>query len=216
MSKISGDVIRDAITGILAGSVEKKRNFLETVELQVGLKNYDPKKDKRFSGIVKLPFCPRPNLKICVLGDELHCDEAATIGVDAMSTDDLKKLKKNKKLVKKLAAKYAAFIASDTLIKQIPRLLGPGLNKAGKFPSLASHSEPLENAVNDVKSSIKFQLKKVICLGVAIGNVGMDPSELEVNIKMSINFLISLLKKQYQNVRMLSVKSTMGKSYRLY
>lgn len=28
---------------------EKKRNFVETVELQVGLKNYDPQRDKRFS-----------------------------------------------------------------------------------------------------------------------------------------------------------------------
>ena len=52
-----------------------------------------------------------------------------------MSAEDLKKLNKNKKLIKKLARKYDAFIASDTLIKQIPRLLGPGLSK-GMFPSL--------------------------------------------------------------------------------
>ena len=46
-----------------------------------------------------------------------------------MSADDLKKLNKDKKKVKTLAKKYDAFLASDTLIKQIPRLLGPGLNK---------------------------------------------------------------------------------------
>ena len=46
-----------------------------------------------------------------------------------MSAEDLKKLNKNKKLIKKLARKYDAFVASDTLIKQIPRLLGPGLSK---------------------------------------------------------------------------------------
>jgi hypothetical protein len=39
------------------------------------------------------------------------------------------RLNKNKKLVKKLAKKYDAFLASETLIKQIPRLLGPGLSK---------------------------------------------------------------------------------------
>ena len=33
-----------------------------------------------------------------------------------------------RKKVKGLAKKYDAFLASDTLIKQIPRLLGPGLN----------------------------------------------------------------------------------------
>ena len=37
-----------------------------------------------------------------------------------------------KKKVKSLAKKYDAFLASDTLIKQIPRLLGPGLNMVGE------------------------------------------------------------------------------------
>lgn len=50
-----------------------------------------------------------------------------------MDVEGLKKLNKNKKLVKKLAKKYHAFLASESVIKQIPRLLGPGLNKAGKF-----------------------------------------------------------------------------------
>lgn len=35
---------------------EKKRNFVETIELQIGLKNYDPQRDKRFSGSVKCVF----------------------------------------------------------------------------------------------------------------------------------------------------------------
>ena len=59
-------------------------------------------------------------------------------------SQDLKKLNKNKKLIKKLARKYDAFIASDSLIKQIPRLLGPGLSK-GKFSqrSWPSHAKSL-------------------------------------------------------------------------
>ena len=43
---------------------EKKRNFLETVELQIGLKNYDPQRDKRFSGTVRLPQVPRPGMSV--------------------------------------------------------------------------------------------------------------------------------------------------------
>ena len=64
-----------------------------------------------------------------ILGDQHDIDRAKHHGVDAMSADDLKKLNKNKKLIKKLARKYDAFVASDSLIKQIPRLLGPGLSK---------------------------------------------------------------------------------------
>ena len=54
--------------------------------------------------------------------------------------------------------------ASESLIKQIPRLLGPGLNKAGKFPSLLTHQDDIESKINDLKSTIKFQMKKVIFL----------------------------------------------------
>ena len=40
-----------------------------------------------------------------MLGDHRHCEEAKALGVDAMSVEDLKKLNKNKKLVKKLGAR---------------------------------------------------------------------------------------------------------------
>lgn len=74
-SKLQSEVLRDAISQISKNSVEKKRNFTETVELQIGLKNYDPQKDKRFSGSVKLPHIPRPKMKICMLGDAQHVEE---------------------------------------------------------------------------------------------------------------------------------------------
>merc|ERR1712176_1257738 len=107
-----------------------------------------------------------------------------------MSADDLKKLNKDKKLVKKLAKKYDAFLASESLIKQIPRLLGPGLNKAGKFPTMLTHSDDMEGKVNDIKSTVKFQMKKVLCLAVAVGNVEMTDDQLVSNLNLSINFLV--------------------------
>ena len=95
-------------------------------------------------------------MKICMLGDAQHVEEvkaflsllrsedmflrsccfltqAEKIGLESMDVEALKKLNKNKKLVKKLAKKFHAFLASESVIKQIPRLLGPGLNKAGMF-----------------------------------------------------------------------------------
>ncbi|KOM44074.1 hypothetical protein LR48_Vigan05g167900 [Vigna angularis] len=249
--KLQSDALREAITGIMGDSKEKNRNFVETIELQIGLKNYDPQKDKRFSGSVKLPHIPRPKMKICMLGDAQHVEEAEKIGLDYMDVEALKKLNKNKKLVKKLAKKYHAFLASEAVIKQIPRLLGPGLNKAGKFcsfvralvdllilllyfhllaladydflpgfagkfPTLVTHQESLESKVNETKAMVKFQLKKVLCMGVAVGNVSMEEKQIFQNVQLSVNFLVSLLKKNWQNVRCLYLKSTMGKSYRVF
>merc|ERR1712121_297983 len=215
-SKISRDALYDCVKAVLEGSTEKKRKFRETVELQIGLKNYDPQKDKRFSGTVKLKNIPRPKLNICVLGDESHCDEAKANGIPYMDAESLKKLNKDKKLVKKLAKKYDGFLASDTLIKQIPRLLGPGLNKAGKFPTMVTHSEPLASKVDEIKATIKFQMKKVLCLSVAVGHVQMSQDELYQNISLAVNFLVSLLKKNWQNVRALYIKSSMCPVQRIF
>ena len=54
-SKLSVASVRGSIKGLLdeANSEEKRRKFVETIELQIGLKNYDPQRDKRFSGTVK-------------------------------------------------------------------------------------------------------------------------------------------------------------------
>jgi len=217
MSKITVANVRTQVGQLLEYSNEtKKRNFLETVELQIGLKNYDPQRDKRFSGTVKLPRVPRPNMAICILGDQHDIDRAKHGGVDAMSAEDLRKLNKNKKLIKKLARKYDAFIASEALIKQIPRLLGPGLSKAGKFPTPVSHAEDLSNKITEVKSTVKFQLKKVLCMGVAVGNVEMTEDELIGNIMLSINYLVSLLKKGWQNVGSLTIKASMSPPKRVY
>eukprot|EP00439_Symbiodinium_sp_Y106_P067520 s2135_g11.t1 len=185
MSKLNIDNLKKGIAGILEGSKEKQRKFLETVELQIGLKDYDTQRDKRFAGTIKLPHVPRPRLKVCVLGDAVHCEQAqranipfksveecqntkllASLSIRAVSTlvqglgwlsvrfrlpcvlvsivratqQDLKKLNKNKKMVKKLADSFDAFLASQVLIPQIPRLLGPGLNKDWRGLALTAPS----------------------------------------------------------------------------
>ncbi|TGZ64429.1 hypothetical protein CRM22_006387 [Opisthorchis felineus] len=217
MSKVPRDLLLRTSTDVLDYSNNvKKRRFLETVELQIMLKNYDPQKDKRFSGTVKLRHVPRPQMKLCVLGDQQHCDEANAANVPCMDVEDLKKLNKDKKLIKKLAKRYHSFLASESVIRQIPRILGPGLSKAGKFPAVLTHNESLMQRVEDARATIKFQMKKVLTLNVAVGHVKMKPEELAQNVNLAINFLVSLLKKNWQNVRSLYIKSTMGKPHRLY
>ena len=194
----------------------KKRNFVETVEAQISLKNYDPQRDKRFSGTFKLPTVPRPNLKCCVLGNARDVETAQRLNIDAMSVEDLKKLNKNKKLVKKLAKRYDFFVASDNMIKQVPRLLGPGLTKAGKFPAVLSSGEDMQEKVDELKATIKFQMKKVMCLNVSVGNVSQDKKDIIVNIQLAANFLASLLKKNWQNIGGIYIKSTMGPPTQIY
>lgn len=228
MSKINPELLASSIENILKysageavkiGSEEvkgKKRKFEETIDLQVTLKNYDPQRDKRFSGTFKLPVIPRMKASVCILGNQKHCEKADQIGIDKMTVDDLKKFNKNKKLIKKFAKKYDNFLASGSLIKQIPRILGPGLTKAGKFPTLLDENDNVQEKVDTVKATIKFQMKKVMCMSLAVANVSMTPAEISLNVQLAVNFLVSLLKKNWQNIKVLYIKSTMGPAFQIF
>jgi large subunit ribosomal protein L10Ae len=133
-----------------------------------------------------------------------------------MTIDDLKKFNKNKKIIKKFAKKYDNFLASASLIKQIPRILGPGLTKAGKFPTVLDENENVQEKVETAKATIKFQMKKVMCLSLAVANVQMKKNEIMLNIQLAVNFLVSLLKKNWQNVKTLYIKSSMGPPMQIY
>ncbi|KAI8540872.1 hypothetical protein RHMOL_Rhmol08G0018600 [Rhododendron molle] len=70
----------------------------------------------------------------------------------------------------------------------------------GKFPTLVRHQESLESKINQTKATVKSQLKKVLCTGVPVGNCSMEEKQIFQNVQMSVNFLVSLLKKNWQNV----------------
>jgi large subunit ribosomal protein L10Ae len=54
MSKVARDTLYEGVGEVLKYAKEtKKRKFRESLELQIALKNYDPQKDKRFSGSVR-------------------------------------------------------------------------------------------------------------------------------------------------------------------
>lgn len=41
-------------------------------------------------------------------------------------------------------------------------------------------------------------------MGVAVGNVSMEEKQIFQNVQLSVNFLVSLLKKNWQNVSEMS------------
>lgn len=49
---------------------------------------------------------PKPKMKVCILGDQVHIDQAKANDLPCMDADALKKLNKDKKLVKKLGKNF--------------------------------------------------------------------------------------------------------------
>jgi large subunit ribosomal protein L10Ae len=214
MSKLNQESLRRAIHEIK--NPDKPRKFVETVELQIGLKDYDPQKDKRFAGQIRLPHVPRPKLSAIILGDQVHADQAVALNLPFVDAEKLKSFNKNRKLIKKFFKSYEILLASESIVKQLPKLVGPVLAKLNKFPISIGHNDNILDKIEEARSTVKYQLKKVLCLGVAVGNLGHTEEQLKQNISLSINYLVSLLKKNWNNIRSLYIKSTMGKSKRIY
>ena len=225
MSKIPADRMKSCINEMIKN--KKPRKFVETIDLQVGLKvnktnksqDYDPNKDKRFSGTVRLAYIPRPKLKVCVIADAAQADKCKAAGIEFIDKEALRKRvdpndKKGKEL-KKWSRKYTLLFVSETLIRELPKLGGPFLTKWGKFPTVIQNTDDVKTKVEEGMSSVKFQLKKVLCLGVAVGNCSLTEEQIRQNLNISVNFLVSLLKKGWNNIKSLYIKTTMGKSIKL-
>ena len=92
----------DVAAHLVQESTNKQRKFVETIELQIVLQNYDPTKDRRFSGRTTLPHpCRNRPPLICVIGDAIHCEEAAKLRLTYTTPDDLRQFKRNRKLINK-------------------------------------------------------------------------------------------------------------------
>lgn len=64
--------------------------------------------------------------------------------------------------------------------------------------------------VHEVKSMIKFQRKRLLCLPEAVGHVKVIDDELVYNVLIAVNFLVST-KKELAGRPSLYIMSTMGK-----
>ena len=155
MSKIGSEKMKAAIHEMLTTN-HKERKFKETIDLQIGLKDYDINKDKRFSGVVKLPYVVRPRLKICVIADAVHSEQCKKNNIDFITTDSLSKKidpddKKGKQL-KKWCRHYKILFVSESIVSQLPKLGGKFFAKWGKFPFVIKGNEQVAEFKHTVLS----------------------------------------------------------------
>ena len=199
---------------ILNSKIELQRitsdvNFNQTLELQVILKGYDTKKDKVIIGTQILPNPQKPNKNICIIGDLKLINEAIEHGYKYMDLNSLKEFNREKKPIKKFIKNYDGFVASDTIIRKIPKLLGPMINKYGKFPTIVTDNDNLSQKIKEVEQSVKWRFKKKHFCHNAVGHQGLTNEQLTDNVIKSINYIRSLLKPK-QEIEKAVIKFTMG------
>ena len=214
MSKVTTDQIVKGIEEALTN--RKKRQFVESLDFQVMLRDYDPDKDKRFNSATTLNHNVKSSLKVCVIGTIGHVEEAKELGYEGTLVDDLKKFNNEPKLIKKWARKFDAILVTDSKNKDVTKLIGRYITSIGKLPVTITEREKVKDKASELLKTIRFRVKKVPWLAQSFGVDSLSHDDLRQNLTKSINFLVSLLPKGWQNIKTIHIKTTMGKPVQLY
>jgi large subunit ribosomal protein L10Ae len=155
-------------------------------------------------------------VQVCVIGILNHVDQAKALKLDASNLDEVNKFAKEAKQVKKWARKYDVLLVSESLKLKFTKAVGKLVNVVGRQPVFINDSETIESKMQELQKTIRFRIKKGPWLATAIGLEEQTPEELRQNLLRSVNFLISLLPKGWQNIGSMTIKTTMGKPVKLF
>lgn len=204
----------EKLESICATAAEDARRKEETVEVQVCLKGYDLKRDKKFDGSVVLPFRKRKNERVLVVGDRDLEEMAREAGLPFVLFDDVAgKTKEKKTMKKKLAARNHSVITTSTFHKHFE--IAFFNRKRTPFYIFDPNRGDLKNFHDEVLRTVKFKLRQTNVVSFPAGTLEMSPTEISQNIRAGLEFLFTLLKKGAQNIDTIFLKTTQGKPLRL-
>ena len=194
----------------------QKRNFKQSVDLIINLKDLDLKKNENQVDIfVALHYGFGKTPKICgLVGPELL--ESAKKELDyTVTTDDFKSYKEPK-AIKKLANGYDLFIAQANIMPQVAGAFGKVLGPRGKMPNPKAGCVVPPNAnlaalKERFRKVVRVSAKKDPIIQVMVGKEDQNNEEITDNIITIYNQLIHALPNEKNNIKSMYLKLTMGK-----
>ncbi|MDV3104168.1 50S ribosomal protein L1 [Thermococcus waiotapuensis] len=190
----------------------KPRNFTQTVEMAVNLKDIDLKKpENRFKLEVVLPHGRGKEQKIAVIADGAVAEAAKKLGLDVFSGEQLEELANSPRKARKIAKEYDFFIATAPLMPKIGKLLGKYLGPRNKMPQVVPPTMTnLEPIVEKLKKTVRIQLKDNPVVHAPIGTEEMEEEKLAENAEAVLNAIINKLQRGESQIKSVYVKTTMG------
>jgi large subunit ribosomal protein L1 len=203
-----------------AKTVGPKRNFAQSVDLVINLKDLDFKKpENHVDFFVTLPREHGRTVKVCAFaGPELkdeakaHCD--TVIAVEDFDTY------KNKKKLKKLAATHDYFIAQANIMPQVATVFGRVLGPRGKMPNpkagcVVPPKAALKPLVERLQKTVRVLAKKDPVVQLLVGKESMPEDAVAENIQYCFQQVQTHLPQEANNIRNAIVKLSMGKPVKL-
>lgn len=187
----------------------QKRNFSQTFDLIVGLREFDAKKtENRIDESFSLPHGRGSDANIVIFSDTVKTDAA-----EVLTTADVSNLTKNKREAKKLANRADFLFGDPKLMPTVAKALGTLLGPRGKVPKVLAGN--IDSIIKTHKKATKVRVKGSPMIQCVVGNDKMSDEHVAENIEALLKFIESKLPGGKSNIGMIMLKLTMGKPVRV-
>ena len=194
----------------------KKRNFVETVELAINLKDVDLSVPKnRITEDIILPNGRGKAVRICVIGGGELALKAKDVADLVITPEELQTIADDKKQAKKIANSTNYFIAEAPLMAVVGKRLGTVLGPRGKMPKPIPPGADPTGMVESLRKTVSVRTKDRITFHAPVGTVEMPAEQIAENIDALLKRIELKLEKGRMNIESSYVKTTMGPSERL-
>ncbi|NQU98890.1 hypothetical protein HQ533_05475 [Candidatus Woesearchaeota archaeon] len=199
----------------------KKRNFSQSVDLIVTLKDLDLKNsEQQVDFFVNLHHPINKKKNVCALvGPEL-ADECKKICDETIVATQFDAFKKDPKKAKALAKKYDFFIAQGSLMTQVASVFGPTFGPRGKMPNpkvgaIVAAKPQIKPLYEKLQKTVQLVAKKEPTIHVMVGKEDQDITHVIDNILYAYDQLIHHLPKEKNNINKIYLKFTMSKAIKV-
>ncbi len=197
-------------------SESKQRNFVETVELAVNLKDIDLTNPKnRVQEEIPLPNGRGKAIKVGVFGSSEMAVKAKGVADVIVQPQEIEDLAGNKNKARKFARQADFFLAEAPLMPTIGKRLGVVLAPRGKMPKPIPPGSDPRAQIDKLKNSVSVRSRDKMTFHVAIGTKDMPADKLAENLDAVLKRLTSKLERGKMNIKSAYIKTTMGPSVKV-
>jgi len=190
----------------------EKRNFAQSIELVLTLKEIDMKSPEgKIQEIIELPYSlERPN-KICVIASGELALKARRANADlVLERAELDGFAGKKRELRKTANDYDFFIAEAPLMPLVGKILGPVLGPRGKMPMPVPPTADIANLLEKHRKTITLRMRNQPILQCRVGTESMKDEEIAENVQTVLRVIEGKLKKGMKNIKFAYLKTSMG------
>jgi large subunit ribosomal protein L1 len=196
----------------------KKRNFTQSVELILNLKDIDMKSPEgRIQERIELPHpSPEKPNKICVIATGELALKAKRAKADlVIGKDEIAGLAGKKKDLRKIANEYNFFMAEAPLMPRVGKTLGPALGPRGKMPVPVPPTADISGLIKRYRKMVSVRMRNQPVIRCRVGTESMKEEEIAENVQTVLKSIEGKLKRGTKNIKTVYLKTSMGKPVKI-